>query len=493
MNLLTVLVILLPLAGCLVVLALPERVAVGFCVYVSGLTLAAAVGMVTWFDYGRADQVQLSVDLPWIPALGLRLHLGVDGISLPLVVLTALLCALCAVYLTRPAGSPDRPRALVSLLLLAQVGMTGTFLALDLLLFFMFFEVVLVPMYAVIAGWGGGPGRVAAARQFILYTLLGSGVLLTGLLVIYTSTSTLDILELTRRGGAGIGATVQVVAFLLVAGGLAVKVPVWPLHSWLPDAHTEAPTVGSVLLAGVLLKMGSYGLVRIAVPVLPAGAAEIAPVLGALGVVGIVYAALACLAQRDLKRLIAFSSVGHMGFVLLGIATLTPAGLNGALFANLAHGLITGLLFFLAGGLAQRCGDTDIAGLGGGLLGRAPRLGGLLVFAAIASLGLPGLAGFWGELLALLSAFQPAGALDRELYLGFMAVAGLGAVLTAGYLLVMLRRVAQGPVGEPVADVSAVEWVVWAPLVVLVVVAGLWPRLVLGVTDGAVRTLLGGG
>jgi NADH-quinone oxidoreductase subunit M len=353
-------------------------------------------------------------------------------------------------------------------------------------------------MYALIAGWGSGPGRTAAARQFILYTLLGSGVLLVGLLVIYSQTSTLDMAALAQRGGAGVSRTVQILGFLLVAGGLAVKVPMWPLHSWLPDAHTEAPTVGSVLLAGVLLKMGTYGMVRIAVPVLPKGAAVLAPVLGALGVIGIVYAALACLAQRNLKRLIAFSSVGHMGFVLLGIATLTPVGINAALFGNIAHGLITGQLFFLAGGVAQRYGSTDLDQLGGGLLAKAPRLGSLLVVAAVASLGLPGLAGFWGEMLAMLAAFRPGADLNRGLYLAFMVIAGLGAVLTAAYFLTMLRKVAQGTVAQRwtstvIADVTAREWVAWVPLVVLLIAAGLWPGMVLGVTDGAVRVLLGGG
>jgi NADH-quinone oxidoreductase subunit M len=482
----TALLVAVPLLGCLAVLAIPRRFAVAGGVAVTGATLAVAVAMLAAFDYGRTGTPQLSVDWSWVPAIDLRFHLGVDGISLPLVVLTALLSALCAVYLTK--SPPERPRAFVALLLLTEVGMLGTFVALDLLLFFVFFEVVLVPMYAIIAGWGGSPARAAAARQFILYTLLGSGVLLVGLLIIYAETSTLDMVGLARNAGAGIDH--QVLAFLLVAGGLAVKVPMWPLHSWLPDAHTEAPTVGSVLLAGVLLKMGTYGMVRIAVPMLPDGAAELAPLLGILGVVGIVYAALACLAQRNLKRLIAFSSVGHMGFVLLGIATLTPVGINAALFGNIAHGLITGLLFFLAGGLAARYGSTDLDRLGGGLLAKAPRLGTLLVVAAIASLGLPGLAGFWGEMLAMQSAYQP----DRPLFLVLMAVAGLGAVLTAAYFLVMLRSVAQGPAaGAVIADVSAREWVAWVPLVVLVFAAGLWPRLVLGVTDGAVRVLLGGG
>jgi NADH-quinone oxidoreductase subunit M len=306
------------------------------------------------------------------------------------------------------------------------------------------------------------------------------------------------MVELAARGGVGLSHTVQVVAFVLVAGGFAVKVPMWPLHSWLPDAHTEAPTVGSVLLAGVLLKMGTYGLVRIAVPILPEGASAIAPFLGAFGVVGIIYAALACLAQRNLKRLIAFSSVGHMGLVLLGIASLTPVGINAALFGNIAHGLITGLLFFLVGGVAERYGTTDMDSLGGGLLAVAPRLGSLLIFASVASLGMPGLAGFWGEMLAMLSAFRPNPVLSHGLYLTFLIVAGVGMVLTAAYFLVMLRRVAYGVTAErwrnlSFRDVTSYELMAWVPLVVVVVGAGLWPRVLLGLTDGAVRSLLRSG
>jgi NADH-quinone oxidoreductase subunit M len=271
----------------------------------------------------------------------------------------------------------------------------------------------------------------------------------------------------------------------------------WPLHTWLPDAHTAAPTVGSVLLAGVLLKMGTYGFVRVALPVLPEGARTIAPALGVLAVVGIVYGSLACLAQHDLKRLIAYSSVGHMGFVLLGIATLTAAGINGALFANVAHGLITGLLFFLAGAVKDRHGTADMAELGRGLYARVPRLAGLLAFGAVASLGLPGLAGFWGEMLAMLGAFRPDAALDRSLFLVLMVVAGLGTVLTAAYLLQMVRRVNQGISDERwqqprMADVSRTEWSAWSPLVALTVVVGLCPWLLLDVTDPAVQAIVGG-
>jgi NADH-quinone oxidoreductase subunit M len=283
----------------------------------------------------------------------------------------------------------------------------------------------------------------------------------------------------------------------------------WPLHSWLPDAHTAAPTVGSVLLAGVLLKMGTYGFVRILLPITPDGVRTFAPYLAAFAVVGIIYGSLACLAlarpgaRGDLKRLIAYSSVGHMGFVLLGIATLTPTGVNGALFANIAHGLITGLLFFLVGAVKERYGSTDLDELSGAtgaaLYGRAPRLGGLLVFGAVASLGLPGLAGFWGEMLAMFGAFQPAQGLNRPVFLTFMALAGLGTLLTAAYLLVVVRRVCMGehPTGTaaarpPLADVRSYEFAAWTPLVALTVLAGFWPAALLGLTDPAVQNLLGG-
>ena len=335
--------------------------------------------------------------------------------------------------------------------------------------------------------------------MFILFTLLGSVVMLVGMLLVGTKAGTFDLTVLAERQGAGLSHTVQVLAFLALGLGFAVKTPMWPLHSWLPDAHTAAPTVGSVLLAGVLLKMGTYGFIRIAVPVVPDGARTVAPWLGALAVAGIVYGALACLAQRDLKRLIAFSSVGHMGFVLLGIATLTPVGLNGALYANIAHGLITGLLFFLAGAVKDRHHTAELDILGGGLYERMPRLGGLLAFAAVASLGLPGLAGFWGEMLVLLGAFDPAAGLSRPYFLVLMAVAGVGVVLTTTYFVALVRRVAQGMSFQAwrdavlLRDASRHELLVWTPVVVLVVALGMWPGWLLEASDPVVRTLLGGG
>ncbi|GAA4589097.1 NADH-quinone oxidoreductase subunit M [Planotetraspora phitsanulokensis] len=526
-----------PLAGAasLTAPAFAGRAAGRFGIAVSALTFLLAVVVAVVFDYGDAGRMQLQTDWSWIPGLDLRFHLGVDGISLPLVVLTALLSLLCFVHLAWRPPDGGRVRALVFTLLVLEVGMIGTFLALDLLLFFVFFEVVLVPMYFVIAIWGGRDRR-AAAVKFILYTLLGSAVLLLGLLVIWAQAGTLDMVELAAGHGAGIARSMQIVAFLAVGIGLAVKTPMWPLHTWLPDAHTEAPTVGSVLLAGVLLKMGSYGFARIAIPILPEGAAALAPWLGALAVVGIIYGSLACLAQRDLKRMIAYSSVGHMGFVLLGFATLTPVGMNAALFGNIAHGLITGLLFFVAGGIKERYGTADMVRLGGGMLRRLPYIGSLLTFACVASLGLPGLAGFWGEMLALLGAFRPAAGLSRPLFLVFMTVGGIGTVLTAAYFLVMLSRVTHGrpretvPVGpalasaeevrvvlgpgEPVAtgtavaeveeshppagrlaDVTAGELVAWVPLVALTILFGVWPKALLDLTGPAVQAIfgLGGG
>ncbi|MER6477786.1 complex I subunit 4 family protein [Streptomyces filamentosus] len=484
----------------------PEQAVLRHGVTVTGVVLLAAVVLALGFDHDHPSRMQATTDVGWIRALDVRIHLGVDGISLPLLVLTALLTFLCALYsyFKTPAG--PSPKAFVALLLVLEAGTLATFAVLDLVLFFLAFEMVLVPMYFLIARWGG-EGRTAAAGKFVLYTLLGSVVMLLGLLLIGIKAGTFDMVALADRGGRGLTTSVQVTAVLAIGLGLAVKTPMWPLHSWLPDAHTAAPTVGSVLLAGVLLKMGTYGFVRIALPVAPDGMHALAPYLAAFAAAGIVYGSLACLAlarpgaRGDLKRLIAYSSVGHMGFVLLGIATLTPTGVNGALFANIAHGLITGLLFFLVGALKDRYGTADLDTLAGAtgaaLYGRAPRLGALLAFAAVASLGLPGLAGFWGEMLALFAAFDPAEGLNRAAYLVFMALGGLGTLLTAAYLLIVVRRVCMGgprPAGEPeLADVQPYELAAWTPLVALTVLAGLWPAVLLGLTDPAVQQLLAGG
>lgn len=483
----------------------PEQAVLRHGVTVTGAVLVAAIVLAIGFDHSRPSTMQATTDISWIPALDVRLHLGIDGISLPLLVLTALLTFLSALhaYFKPPAG--PAPKAFVALLLVLESGTLATFAVLDLVLFFLAFETVLIPMYFLIARWGG-EGRAEAAWKFILYTLLGSVVMLLGLLLIGITAGTFDIVALATDNGRSLTTSVQVIAVLAIGIGLAVKTPMWPLHSWLPDAHTAAPTVGSVMLAGVLLKMGTYGFVRILLPATPDGFRTFAPYLAAFAVVGIIYGSLACLslarqgAKGDLKRLIAYSSVGHMGFVLLGIATMSPTGVNGALFANIAHGLITGLLFFVVGGIKDRTGSTDLDTLaqetGAGLYGRAPRLGGLLAFAAVASLGLPGLAGFWGEMLALFGAFDPAAGLNRPAYLVFMSIGAFGTLLTAAYLLVVVRRVCMGAVPQDapkLTDVRFYEFAAWTPLAVLTVAAGLWPGALLALTDPAVQQLLAGG
>jgi len=486
-------------AAVLALVPLPDRAARWIGLVVTTATLVVAAVTTARFDFGATSRFTDVVDVRWLPAIGVRFHLGVDGISLPLVVLTALLTMLCAAYTIGTVPDAGRTRQLLALVLLLEVGMLGTFVALDLVLFFVFFEVVLIPMYFLIAIWGGND-RGRAATKFILFTLLGSGLMLVGFLLIYSGAGTFDVVALSRAHGAGIARSTQLFAFVLLLLGFGIKSPMWPLHTWLPDAHTEAPTIGSVLLAGVLLKMGTYGLVRIAVPDLPTAAHDVAPALGVLAVAGIIYATLVCIAlatdpQADLKRLIAFSSVGHMGFVLLGIATLTATGIQGALVGNIAHGVITGLLFFLVGGLKDRYHTSTFREIGGGVLAKAPVLGGLTVFAAIASLGLPGLAGFWGEMLAMLGSYQPAQTLSRPLFVVLMAVAGVGTIFTAVYFLAMLRRVTYGLVGDawrerPLRDVIATDLIAWVPLVVLAVAIGVWPKLVLGISSGAVHELL---
>ena len=498
-----------PLIGALVLMAIPaaEERLIKQVALLSSLAAMVIGGLLMLdFDYGNAGALQYVVDARWIDVINSRYILGLDGISLPLMALTLVVVPLCVIYSWDHIPEPGNPKAFFILMLILETGMVGTFVAQDLILFFVFFEIVLLPMFFMIGVWGGENRRYASIK-FFLFTLFGSALMLLSFLALFflstdpatgESLRTFDMRVLTDVAGAGILGATQIWIFAGMFIGFGVKVPMFPFHTWLPDAHTEAPTVGSVILAAVLLKLGTYGFVRIAVPMLPSGAESWAPWIGLLAVIGIIYGALGCLAQTDMKRLIAFSSVAHMGFVMLGIATLTDFGINAAIFGMVAHGIITGMLFFLAGSVKERYHTLEIRRLGG-MLVQAPRMGWILGFVSMASLGLPGLAGFWGEFPAILSAYSPAEGLPVETFRTYMVVAAVGTVLAAGYLLWLLQRTAMGPPkaefadSPDIVDVTRTEWIAWAPLLVGIILFGVAPGLIFDVTDPAVVGLLASG
>jgi NADH-quinone oxidoreductase subunit M len=480
------------------------------------LAFLASVGVVIGFDFSGSsyNTYQYEVNKTWIGAINSNYHVGIDGISLPLLVLSTFIMVLAVIYSWNHWEEPKNPKAFLILMLILATGMNGTFVALDLVLFFIFFEIVLLPMYFMIGIWGDKsprkiPGfskvfetRLYASIKFFLFTLFGSAFMLLGFLALYFQSgsskfgNTFDITQLTELGSQGFF-NIPTFAFLVFGAmflGFAVKVPMFPLHTWLPDAHTAAPTVGSVLLAAILLKLGSYGFIRIAIPILPDEARNWAPFIAILAVIGIIYGSLACLAQTDMKRLIAFSSVGHMGFVMLGIATLTPIGINAAVIGMVAHGLITGLLFFLAGSMSHRYHTREMARLGGNIK-LMPVIGGILAFTAMASLGLPGLAGFWGEFMSLVSAYNPLAGLSLGVFRTGMVLGAIGTVLTAGYMLWMLQRVNLGEPnaeweGHDLHDADRFELTAWVPLIILIVVIGFYPKVIFHATTDAVESLV---
>jgi NADH-quinone oxidoreductase subunit M len=492
----------LPLVGVVLMMLVPkaeEQMVKAIAVLTSVATLAVGVFTLLRFDFDQAGTMQFVADTKWIPLIKSSYFIGLDGISLPLYFLSMVITLLVVIYSLDHVPSPGNPKAFFSLMLVLQTGMAGTFIAQDLILFFVFFELVLLPMYFMIGVWGG-ENRQYASLKFFLYTMFGSALMLVAFLALFfkTGAESFSIPYLVENGSS-IAKNLQIWIFAGMFVGFAVKVPMFPFHTWLPDAHTQAPTQGSVILAAILLKLGTYGFVRIAIPILPTAAKEWAPYIGALAVIGIIYGALGCLAQTDMKRLIAFSSVAHMGFVMLGISTLTPFGTNAAMFGMVAHGLITGMLFFVAGSVKERYHTLEIKRLGG-LLKQMPRMGWILGFASMASLGLPGLAGFWGEFPAILSAYNPADGLNETTFRVYMVIAALGTVLAAAYLLWLFQRVA---FGEPKAefsghghddhhfhDVNKYEWIAWTPLLIAILVFGIVPNLMFSIFDPAVQGVL---
>jgi NADH-quinone oxidoreductase subunit M len=496
--------VFLPLVGVAIMLFVPradEQLHKTIALVTALATVVVTGYTLTQFDYDQAEKLQFYVNERWIDVISSRFILGMDGMSLPLYALSAAITLLVIVYSWNHVPAPGNPKAFLILILILQVGMGGTFVAQDLILFFVFFEIVLLPMYFMIGVWGGENRRYASLK-FFLFTLFGSALMLIAFLALFfnTGADTFSFERLTEAVAQGeIVQGTQNWIFAGMAIGFAVKVPMFPLHTWLPDAHTEAPTVGSVILAAILLKLGTYGFIRIAIPILPEAAKDFAPYIGLLAVIGIIYGAWCCLAQTDMKRLIAFSSVAHMGFVMLGIATLTDFGFNAAIFGMVAHGLITGMLFFLAGSVKERYHTLEIGRLGG-LLQQMPHLGWILGFCAMASLGLPGLAGFWGEFPAILSSYNPADGLPVETFRTYMVIAAIGTVFAAAYLLWLYQRTAFGEPqpefapghghDEDIHDVEAPEWIAWTPILVAIVVLGVYPNLLFQVMDPAVNVAL---
>jgi len=463
--------LLIPAIGALFVLFTPrEEVRAIRGIALLALTLDAVLAIAVFITFQPGGGWQFVERTPWVAQWGIDYHLGVDGISVVLVAMTAVL-GWCA-YLASWSGITTRFKEFTLVFLVLQAGMLGVFVARDLFLFYVFWEAMLIPMYFIIGMWGG-PRRIYAAMKFILYTLIGSLLMLVAILWLYfehgqqSAHFTFDILALMRTQLPG---GVQVWLFAAFALAFAIKVPVFPFHTWLPDAHVEAPTAGSVILAGVLLKMGTYGLVRFCLPLFPQAAVQYAPLLAVLGIIGILYGGMVCVMQRDLKRLIAYSSVSHLGFVVLGIFCINQQGLDGAVLQMVNHGLSTGALFLLVGLVYERTHRRMIGDLGGLAL-VMPVLHGVFLLVVLSSLGLPGLNNFVGEFLVLVGAVRVT--------VWYAVFATGGVVLAAVYLLWMYQRVMHGvPRAEDRAlpDLSLREWAYLAPLCALIVWLGVYPK-----------------
>ncbi|USQ76960.1 complex I subunit 4 family protein [Ornithinimicrobium cryptoxanthini] len=481
-----------------------------------GLAVTAAVLAALaagWTVWRRPE-----LDLAWIESLGVRLDLAVDGISAPFVLLTGLMAVVATLVPYHSPlsdarlGEPGRrqpteplpvgtvvpgPRSLATYyacLLVVVGGSLLTFLTRDALIFFVAFELVLIPMWVLIARHGDATTRAdrdGAAWRFLLFTATGSMLMLIGILALWSATGTTNLVRWAELAGSSMGHGTQVIVAVILLIGLGIKVPVWPLHTWLPWVHATAPTAGSVLLAAVLLKMGAYGMIRLVAAPLPDGLTTVAPALAGFAVTGILWAGLACLVEQDLKRLIAWASIGHLGFVVLGIAAGTETGLQAAIFGNMAHGLIAGLLFVLVGSLKHQWGGADLATSRAALREITPRLGFALILGMAAAMGLPGLAGFWGEWGALFAAWDPGPGRTVGWFRVFALAGALGAVLAAAYAVRVLREVWAGDRRSPaIRDARGVELGILTVLGVGIVALGVYPVALLDLTAPAVEGVI---
>ena len=467
------LILFTPLVGALVLLFVPKRQedVIRWIANVA-VFIGFLVSLPLWFRYDTANpDFQFVERLPWIPSIGAEYFLGVDGFSVLLILLTTLMGVIAV--LSSWTAITMRVKEYYIFLLMLQTGMIGAFVSLDFLLFFLFWEVMLVPMYFLIGIWGSD-NRLYSAIKFFLFTLVGSVVMLLGILAVYfynhsvTGVYTFDV---TQFHQLSIPADMQWWIFLAFFLGFAVKVPMFPFHTWLPDAHTDAPTAGSVILAAVLLKMGTYGFIRFSLPILPEGTAAFVPLVAALSIIGIVYGALVAMAQRDWKRLVAYSSVSHMGMVMLGMFALTPVGITGSIVQQLNHGISTGALFLIVGIVYERRHTRLIAEYGG-LSKVMPVYAAVFLIMTMSSIGLPTLNGFIGEILILQGVFVV------QKTWAFFAASGI--VLGAAYMLWLYQRTMFGTVDNPknenLPDLSMREFVTFVPLLVLAVWIGLYPK-----------------
>jgi NADH-quinone oxidoreductase subunit M len=477
-------IIFLPLLGGILLLLLPrenKQVIRLWALLFTGVTLALTLALLAGFDR-NATGIQFEERFAWIPAIGIQYLVGVDGLSLPMVVLTGLLTFLAVIASWR---IDLRTKEYFALLLVLETGVLGVFCALDFFLFFLFWEVELIPMYLLIGIWGGAR-REYAAIKFVIYTLTGSALMLVGILALYFYSPAPQTFDMVVLASIPWAREFQLLVFPLIFFGFAVKLPVFPFHTWLPDAHVEAPTAISVLLAGVLLKMGGYGMLRL-IWILPDAAVQFALIIGILAVINVLYGALVSTVQTDLKSLVAYSSVSHMGYVLLGIAGLTAVSLNGAAVQLFTHGTITGLMFLLVGAVYDRTHTRQIGAMRG-LAPKMPVIAALFMMAGLASLGLPGMSGFIAEFLIFVGAYSTWPVLT--------ILGAAGIVITAGYILWMLQRVFFGRYEDPehryehLTDVGGFEAIPMVTLVALILLIGIFPTILTDVISPGVTPLM---